>query len=81
MAGIAWPVALISMSVTNVSGTFGAVMRAIDTVNPFAYLNGTGMDNGVAFSQAPVEVRAAVVWCFAVLFSAIAVALWTRKEA
>jgi hypothetical protein len=85
ISGILWPVAFVALGVAKVPGTLGLIARAVDVINPLAYMTGmTGDSNGVhqtALWQFPVETRTLIVWVFAALFCAVAVTLWPRKEA
>jgi hypothetical protein len=80
-----WPAALILSSLDELGGTAGRVIAVLNAVNPIAYLNGVTTSEGVhrinAYWQFPVADRALVVWIATVLLSALAVALWTRREA
>jgi hypothetical protein len=85
--GILWPVALIALGIAHVPGPYGALARALDVINPFAYVSGfavTASGSGHAESMLgslPVEERALIVWFFTAVFCGIAVTLWPRKEA
>lgn len=84
LAGILWPVALFALGLSDSPGWFGALDRALDVVNPLAYMSGVSFTGGdarnLAVWQLPADERAAIVWGFAVLFSAMAIALWQRRE-
>ncbi|HEV8022203.1 MAG TPA: hypothetical protein VGP41_13105 [Candidatus Lustribacter sp.] len=84
LGGILWPVAFVVAGLSQVPGSIGAIMRAIDVLNPLHYMSsasshGTTMSMGPA--ELPADERALIAWCFAVAFCAIAIALWPRKEA
>ncbi len=85
IGGILWPVALLSLALGQVPGPVGAIMRAIDVINPLAYMSGVRFSSSGAMQQAitalPLELRPLVVWLFAALFCAIVVTLWPKKEA
>jgi hypothetical protein len=71
MAGILWPVALLLEALGQLQGSIGAMIRAIDVVNPLAYLTNIG--------KGPADQ--ALVWFFAAAFCALAIAIWPRREA
>jgi hypothetical protein len=71
IGGILWPVALVSLGVAGVPGAYGALARAVNIVNPLAYLSNFSIN----------EVRVVEVWLFTALFCAIAITFWRRKEA
>jgi hypothetical protein len=85
LAGILWPVAIVLEGLGDLRGTLGAVVRGLNVLNPLAYLNdmiGAKPDQAeTMIRQIPLEVRALTVWLLALLFCAIAVAVWPRKEA
>jgi hypothetical protein len=85
ISGILWPVAFVGLGLSNVPGALGVIARAFDVINPLAYMNGVSGGAGgvhqISLWPLPVETRALVVWLFAALFCAIAVALWPRQEA
>ena len=85
LAGILWPIALVLEGLGDLQGNFGAIVRGLNVINPLAYLNDmTGSHTDAAetmIRQIPLEVRTLTVWFCALVFCAIAVALWPRKEA
>jgi hypothetical protein len=85
ISGILWPIALLALGLAKVDGPIGVAARAIDIVNPLAYMGGVRFDSTGSHSDAisalPLEVRPLVVWLFAALFTAIVVTLWPKKEA
>jgi hypothetical protein len=85
VGGILWPVALVCLGIAGVPGLYGALARAINIINPLAYLsnfsvNGNGGHTHTLWTL-PAEMRTVVVWLFTVLFCAIAITFWRRKEA
>jgi hypothetical protein len=91
LTGLAWPVALVLASLGNkLGGAYGAIVRTINVVNPFAYLTGSqstvsgdGPVSGVAVSawNAPLDVRILIVYALAVVLCAIGTTVWSRREA
>jgi hypothetical protein len=85
ISGILWPVALVALGLAKIDGPVGAIVRAIDIINPLTYMSGTHFGAGGAqmesISSLAPEARLLVVWLFSALFCAIAVALWPKKEA
>jgi hypothetical protein len=83
--GILWPVAFVMLGLSKVPGPTGAIARMIDIINPLAYMSGVTFDSNGAHQNAvwdlPVDERTLIVWAFAVVFCAIVIALWPRKEA
>jgi len=83
--GILWPVAFVAIALAKAPGPLGIAARALDVINPIAYLDGViSTSTGVhqeSLWQWPVEDRALIVWLFAALFCAIVIALWPKKEA
>jgi hypothetical protein len=87
IAGLLWPAALIVLAIgaSTRGGFIHDVAVVLDIFNPFAYLGHIGRS---APDGTPVPllwpldegVRAAIVWCFAVAFSAAAVTIWRRRE-
>jgi hypothetical protein len=80
-----WPGALILAALHGVGGTLGTIIALVNIVNPIAYLSGVTTSEGVhsvnAYWDYPIGDRALVVWLATVVLSALAVALWTRREA
>jgi hypothetical protein len=73
MAGILWPIALVCQGLGSLGGTIGQTIRAIDVLNPLAYLNN--------IANAGAEAALGIVWLFALVFCALAVVIWPRREA
>lgn len=90
IVGVSWPVAFIVMGLgINRDGTIGTILRALNVITPFAYLSGMSSgttDGGIitgrltSIWQYAPETRTAIVWSFAVLFSALAVTIWSTRE-
>jgi hypothetical protein len=85
LAGILWPIALLDIGLCQIGGPTGGVAHALAIVNPLAYMSGVAFDAHGATDnsiwQQPADERALAVWFFAVLFCALAVTLWPRREA
>lgn len=84
LAGILWPVALVVGALSQLPGSIGTIMRAIDVLSPLHYMSSTsihGDTNPVQQGAMPADERALIVWCFALAFCALAIVLWPRKEA
>jgi hypothetical protein len=82
ISGILWPVAFAVSALTQVPGITGALFRVLDVINPLAYLSNTAAGaHSAPVLNLPLELRALTVWGFSILFCAIAVAIWPRKEA
>jgi len=88
LGGILWPIAFVALGVADVPGPLGIAARALDVINPLAYMEGFSSTSAHTTTlhtnslwQFPVEERALIVWFFTVLFCAIAIAIWPRKEA
>lgn len=86
LAGILWPVALLVTGLSHIPGSIGAIMRALDVLNPLHYMSSTSVSGAtgtatVLAGALPAGERAAIVWCFTLAFCALAVVLWPRKEA
>jgi len=84
IGGILWPVALTIDGLAQVPGVVGSLAMAVDVVNPLAYVGSSfGSSSGAraTLNFVPADVRALAVWLFAVLFCAVAVTIWPRKEA
>jgi hypothetical protein len=83
--GILWPVALVCLGIAGVPGVYGDLARAINVINPLAYLSNFSVNGNGGHSHTlwtlPAETRTLVVWLFTVLFCAIAITFWRRKEA
>lgn len=83
--GLLWPVCLLLLALAHAPGSIGAISRAIDVVNPLSYMSGVQFSaQGAAqevVSTLPLELRVPVVCLFALLFCAIAVYVWPRREA
>jgi hypothetical protein len=85
VGGILWPVALLSLGLADLHNVVGTAARALDVINPLAYMNGVtfGPHGAVVESlwwQLPAGESALIVWGFSVLFVAVAIALWVRRE-
>jgi hypothetical protein len=81
LAGVLWPVALVCGALSAVPGSIGAIMRAIDVLNPLSYMGGGVVQHGTREIGMPADERALIVWGFALAFCALAIFLWPRKEA
>lgn len=86
LAGILWPVAFVVAGLAHLSGSIGAIMRALDVLNPLNYMSSTSVDGSTGSATVlqgplPADERALIVWCFAFAFCALAIGLWPRKEA
>jgi hypothetical protein len=79
LGGILWPIAFVVLALTNVPGPIGAIARVIDTINPLRYP--PGFSDAKAAQPMSLDTRVLCVWFFSVLFCAIAVTVWPRKEA
>jgi hypothetical protein len=79
LGGILWPIAFVVLALTNVPGPLGAIARVINAINPLRYAPGISDAKGAQAMS--LDTRALCVWFFSVLFCAIAVTLWPRKEA
>lgn len=86
LAGILWPIAIAVGALSQLAGSFGAIMRVLDVANPLHYLSTTSIGGGTHSATAaqaglPSDERLLIVWCFTLAFCALAVILWPRKEA
>jgi hypothetical protein len=85
LVGFLWPVSLVLSSLGGVGGIAGTVIHVLNVFNPLAYLRSviTSSNGAVtqAFWVAPPEVGALVVLGLSVVLVAVAVVLWTRREA
>lgn len=84
LGGILWPVMLLFEGLAGLRGTAGTLARAVDVINPLAYLGTnvhveTGIDDAVW--GLPTDEKLVIVWAFALAFCAIAVTLWPKREA
>jgi hypothetical protein len=79
LGGILWPIAFVVLALTHVPGPLGGMAQVIDAINPLRYLPGISDAKGAQAMS--MDTRALCVWFFSVLFCAIAVTLWPRKEA
>jgi hypothetical protein len=83
--GLLWPVAFVLLGLSKVPGVTGAIARALDVINPLAYMSGVTFNSSGAHQNAvwdlPIDERGLIVWLFAALFCTIAITLWPRKEA
>jgi hypothetical protein len=87
LAGILWPVAGVLTLLEHVlPGYLGAIVRAIDVLNPLNYMSSTSThgDTGTMMIQPgtlPSDERALIVWCLTLAFCVLAIIMWPRKEA
>ncbi|MGA2395927.1 MAG: hypothetical protein ABSH03_21520 [Candidatus Lustribacter sp.] len=86
LAGILWPVAFVVAGLSHLPGSIGAIMRALDVINPLNYMSSTSVDGTTGSATVlqgpmPADERALIVWCFTLAFCALAIYLWPRKEA
>jgi hypothetical protein len=83
IAGILWPVAFVALGLAHVPGPLGTIARTIDIFNPLSYASGMSQESGRQSSIAaiPLEARLICTWMFSVIFCAIAIAFWPKKEA
>jgi hypothetical protein len=89
IAGVLWAASLVLISVAQVTprGFLHAIALVLNVINPFAYLS-TMVHTDSAGAAGPLPsvwaldpmLRAGIVWLFAGLFCAAAVAIWTRRE-
>jgi hypothetical protein len=85
VGGVLWPIALLLLGLAELGGPAGTIVRALDVINPLAYMSGVSGDATAlvqtAITPAPVALRPLIVFAFTVLFSAFAISIWPRKEA
>jgi hypothetical protein len=86
VVGFLWPVALILSSLhLDINPTIDLVLRLLNVINPLAYLNSTqrsSIDQQLgSYWQGPPDERAAIVWLLSCVLAAVAIGLWTRREA
>ena len=85
VGGILWPVALLSLGLADLHNVVGIAARALDVINPLAYMNGVTVGSHGAVVESlwrlPAAESALIVWGFSVAFCALAIALWIRREA
>jgi hypothetical protein len=86
VVGFLWPGALILASLNvHINATIDTIVRLLNVFNPLAYINGStsASSDGRAASywQGAPDERALIVWLLACVLVAIAVGLWTRREA
>jgi hypothetical protein len=86
VVGFLWPGALILASFNvHINATIDTIVRLLNIFNPLAYINGStsASSDGRAASywQGAPDERALIVWLLACVLVAIAVGLWTRREA
>jgi hypothetical protein len=83
--GLLWPVALLVSQLNGLDGTFDTIVRVINVFNPLAYLNAQSSTShggpGAGYWQAPPDERALIVWLLSCALGALAIYLWTRREA
>ena len=81
LGGVMWPIAFAVGLFTHVPGAIGAFARIVNVINPLSYMSNTSSGSHMDVPAATAaDVQAATVWCFTVLFCAIAVMIWPRKE-
>jgi hypothetical protein len=72
VAGLLWVAALILLALDGkIGGALAPVIALLNVANPLAYLTG-----GLPYAD-----RAAIVWALALVFGALALAIWSRREA
>lgn len=86
LAGILWPIAFAVGALSQLPGAIGAVMRALDVLNPLHYMSSASIEGGTGRAAVvpqvlPADERALLTWFFGLVFCAIAVCIWPRKEA
>jgi len=86
VVGFLWPVALILSALNmTINPTIDLVIRALNAINPLAYLNNSSQSSADqqmgSYWQGPPDERAMVVWLVSCGLVAVAVGLWTRREA
>jgi hypothetical protein len=91
MQGVLWPIAFALAGLTQISGAVGQIARALDYINPLSYLSSSSSTNGTHGDFAHVVAspmnamssseKMLIVWFFTIVFTAIAVAIWPKKEA
>lgn len=85
IGGILWPVALGLAGTAHIDGPAGELARALDVLNPLAYMSGIAhTSEGIvepSLVAAPIEIRLLAVWLFAAAFCAVAIVLWPKREA
>ncbi len=85
VGGILWPVSLLLIALAKAPGPLGALSRGIDLFNPLAYMSGVSYHSSTgpedAISTLSLDERLIAVWLLAVVFCAVAVYLWPRREA
>jgi hypothetical protein len=91
MQGVLWPIAFALAGITQIDGTVGRIARAIDVINPLSYMSSSSSTNGTHGDYAhvvaspmnamPSSEKMLFVWFFTIAFTAIAVAIWPKKEA
>lgn len=86
LAGILWPVSflLIGLGQHPAFGVISLIARALDVLNPIAYLEGSSSHGGTteltSLWAIPVPERAAIVWGLAAILCIVAGFVWKRRE-
>ena len=86
VVGLLWPAALILSGMRgSINATFDAAVKVLNVFNPLAYLNtasnATAATSVSGYWQGPDDERALAVWLLSIALAAVAIALWTRREA
>jgi hypothetical protein len=86
VVGLMWPAALILSGLNgSINPTFDTVIRVLNVFNPLAYLNSVkhtaATTTETGYWQLPPSEAALIVWGLSVVYIAVAIALWMRREA
>jgi hypothetical protein len=86
VVGLLWPGALILSGLNgSINPTFDAAIRVLNAFNPLAYLNSVTHSSVATqvtgYWQLPPGEAAIIVWGLSVVYVAVAIALWMRREA
>jgi len=86
VVGLLWPGSLILSGLNgSINPTFDAVIHVLNAFNPLAYLNSVKhtavATSATGYWQLPPSEAAVIVWALSVVYVAIAIALWMRREA
>jgi hypothetical protein len=87
VVGFLWPGAIILAGLHfHINATIDTVIDVLNVFNPIAYLtnaSSSASSNATigSFWQAPPDERALIVYALTCVLTAIAIALWTRREA
>ena len=86
VVGLLWPGALILSGMRgSINATFDAAVKVLNVFNPLAYLNTSSNASAATtvsgYWQGPDDERALIVWALSIALAAVAIALWTRREA